>query len=168
MLSVKSFSGLPVVSRLFRVPGLPAWRRIIGAFSFVLCAVVAVRILIEVQEYAGKKAALRRPLSAQGTFNLPEDFLVRADVAVLARGIAKRDIFAYAPARPLAGAVIDAVSLKLSAVSFLDYPEAIIEDSKNNSMYVVKEGDFIEGAVVKKINADGVQLDYHGEEIILR
>lgn len=47
-------------------------------------------------------------------------------------------------------------------------PVAFIEDKDEQKTYMVKVGDDIKGLTIKSISADGVVLEYEGEEIVLQ
>lgn len=47
-------------------------------------------------------------------------------------------------------------------------PEALIEDKDGGRTYFVKVGDVVNGAFVKEISANGVIVEYEGEEKLLR
>ncbi len=58
--------------------------------------------------------------------------------------------------------------LKLVGIAWSDNPDAMIEDTKVEKTYFVKQGDIINGVRIERIFRDKVVLTYKGEKIELK
>ena len=87
-----------------------------------------------------------------------------------------RDIFNIVTAKPVKTtkvkdiqAIKEKISyLKLVGISWSDNPDAMIEDTRAKRTLFVKEGDFINDILVKKILKDKVILNLKGEDVELK